>query len=88
MEYLTQFCPICETGRIGLLIGGRDETLLAGCDECDSCWLSPGEIVANDAIDLDDLPPRCLPIRWASAAEVSKAGADSLVAGTTSNPGA
>jgi hypothetical protein len=79
--YVIAFCPVCETGPVGVRICGRCGAAVAVCEECDAVWLTP-DVKACPRFDDDpDLPcPHCSfglwdpPSHWANFAELESHG--------------
>jgi hypothetical protein len=81
-------CPFCGQGAIGFLhcIDTLDVILL--CDECDSAWLDPATITAQEA-RFPDPPDFLVPgvqcslyrTRWATRQEIVQRGWERYIAG-------
>jgi hypothetical protein len=48
-------CPICANGLIGIRRCSDGKSLVLMCDECESVWLDPQHISAEEAVDVQ--PP-------------------------------
>jgi hypothetical protein len=59
-------CPICINGLIGIRRCSDGKSLVLMCDECESVWLDPKHISAEESVDVQ--PPVS-----ASAIEISGA---------------
>ncbi len=49
MVFVKTVCPICTTGNVGCRCAPGPQLVLM-CDECDSVWLKPDNIVADTAL--------------------------------------
>lgn len=74
-------CPICAQGQIGFRKCANSPQIVLMCDECDSVWLDPDSVTANNVIYLEspnfEIPlQNCSMInsRWATRDEVCQRG--------------
>jgi hypothetical protein len=91
MLFVSDECPICRTGIIGIRRCADGETLVLLCDECERVWESPRLISKSNALDPE--PPEFVVRKlgvsiaggsaaWATKEEVTAAGWADYVKGT------
>lgn len=82
------FCPVCETGPLGIRMCASGDHAVVMCDECDAVFADPESLAKAYYPDQPDLPcPICnTSLRdpashWADDEEVARAGWTDAVAG-------
>lgn len=90
MLYANGPCPMCEQGNVGFRVCSDGKTVVLLCDECEALWRDPGTISPSTA-EYPAAPDYRVPgqtcsvagpeARWATRAEVDRAGWGGDIAG-------
>jgi hypothetical protein len=88
MYYLEENCVVCGDGILGFLRCSDGKKIVIMCEECNSVWLTPGEVSHEDPI-YTEAPDYLLPDSnisisgndsgWASLDEIKSAGFEDYV---------
>jgi hypothetical protein len=90
MHYIQKICPICNTGSIGFRRCSDGATIVLMCDECDSLWIIPNDILPGTVLYAQP-PDYVVPglacsisggkAGWATIDEITDAGWSEAVVG-------